>query len=479
MGLIAKERKQVFERIRYHVDADVWLAEGEVLTSVRATVDAGSAVVDEIDIDHTNRGFYYFCGGGDYLDQFNVIFSQLTSFKQSRTDHVQFNIETNGGQVVIHGCGQLLLSLVGPVGPTGAGGVGATGPTGAGSTGPSGPSGSTGPTGLRGPSGDTGATGPSGGTGPQGPTGVTGFGATGPTGPLAIGFTGPTGGVGAPGSIGPSGVTGPGGATGPVGTGPTGATGTAGAAGVTGPTGAGVTGPTGPAGSGGGTGTSGTGPTGPTGGVSVLARQRYFPPLKSAFTTIVSTNSESPTITDTSDRGLNIAFGVNPVSGNNVRGCFKALNAASNQSIIARFEPTPVFFGVTDCGLAFTDGTKFISFGPGDNNGPGQLVIYEWNSNVSFNQSLGSLVTAQLPGGVEWFRVDIVSGAIKDFFLSMNGKDWIKVFSTALNGFMTPTKVGFYIDISRLGGSLQPIAGTQQGFLNVLYYSDPDIVPPF
>lgn len=122
MALVGKECKQVVERIRYHVDCDSWLDEGETLSGVTGLIDlCDGAVVDGIQIDHTYRGFHYFVTGGALNDQFNVIFSQTTSFGQTRFDHVQFNIGTNGGFVSDAATSQLMLSIVGATGPTGPG----------------------------------------------------------------------------------------------------------------------------------------------------------------------------------------------------------------------------------------------------------------------------------------------------------------------------------------------------------------------
>src|SRR5665213_2892197 len=110
--LLAKERQQVAERVRYRVDCDIWLARGEILTGITPTVDAGTAVCDGIEVDHTNRAFFYFVTGGDLDDQFNVIFAQATSFGQTRFDHVQFNIGTNGGVVILADTEELMLSIV-------------------------------------------------------------------------------------------------------------------------------------------------------------------------------------------------------------------------------------------------------------------------------------------------------------------------------------------------------------------------------
>lgn len=275
--LLYKVQKQVAERKRYHVDCDVWLARGEVLTVILPTVDAGTAIVDGVEIDHTNRGFWYFVSGGDLGDQFNVILSQSTSFRQLRFDHVQFNIGTNGGDVVLAENQELMLSIVGPQGPTGFTGPLGTGPTGIGAVGPTGPAG--GPTGVIGPTGplgtgptgatgNTGALGPTGNTGALGPTGntgSTGAAATGPTGPAS----GPTGSVGATGPTGNTGSTGNTGATGASLTGPTGI-GVTGPIGLTGGQGIqGIQGPVGAPGIAGGTGPSGpAGPTGPVGSSS-------------------------------------------------------------------------------------------------------------------------------------------------------------------------------------------------------------------
>lgn len=285
--LLHKHRQDISERIRYYVDCDIWLARGEVLAGVTAVPDAGTAIVDGVQIDHTNRAFHYFLTGGTLCDQFNVIFSQTTSFNQVRFDHDQFNIGPNGGEVILSSNQQLMISIIGATGPTGA--TGTTGPTGAGFTGATGYTGPAGgPTGVQGFTGNTGPTGATGNTGstgfigPSGPTGIqglmgntgpTGFtGSTGCTGPFDIGPTGQTGAIGPTGntgpaggptgSLGPTGNTGPTGVTGPTGldgasfTGPTGAAGVnglAGPQGVAGPQGpAGPAGPQGPAGSGGG-----------------------------------------------------------------------------------------------------------------------------------------------------------------------------------------------------------------------------------
>lgn len=258
--LLAREFQQVGERTRYHVDAGVWLRDGEVLTGVSATVDCGTAVCDGISIDQTTKGFNYFVSNGSYRDQFNVIFAQATSFGELRYDHVQFEIGTNGDFCRTDATGDaIMLSIIGPTGPTGFTGV--PGPAGSATS-----TGATGPVGVTGPTGNTGLTGPTGATGFTGAVGPLGTGPTGNTGSTGAAFTGPTGSSGVTGSTGntgSTGATGPAsGPTGPTGVGPTGATGPLGT-GPTGPQGASVAGPQGIQGAVGATGAQGvTGPTG-------------------------------------------------------------------------------------------------------------------------------------------------------------------------------------------------------------------------
>ncbi len=284
--------QKVGDSIQHEIDYSEWLRQGEILTSVFFTVDAGAATVTNITYFLNYKAVRFLLNGGNLGDQFNVIAFATTNFGQGRYDSINVGVQTNGGPVALAGQQTLMQSIMGNTGPTGV--TGNTGPSGGptgntGNTGNTGPTGRTGPTGVTGYTGFTGNTGNTGNTGAQGaastvtgPTGSQGnagaVGVTGPTGNTgsqgnagaASTVTGPTGNTGAVGATGPTGNTGAQGnvgaastVTGPTGnTGPTGAQGNAGAAStVTGPTGyTGNTGPTGPTGN-----TGNTGNTGPTG----------------------------------------------------------------------------------------------------------------------------------------------------------------------------------------------------------------------
>lgn len=242
MALVGRHAMQVGDITRFHVECGDWLEDRDQLVGVQATVDSGTAVCTNIQLDADNRGFHYVVSGGTYLDQFNVIFSQTTHRGDVHYDHVQINIgESNGGFVNTSLTNnELMLSIIGPTGsqgvpgPTGIGPTGSTGPLGGptGNAGAAGPTGLQGMTGQTGPTGSTGNTGSAGSTGPTGITGASGLGPTGAIGPTGVGVTGPTGGLGGPGPQGGQGNQGPQGIAGPQGI-----PGTPGAVGPTGPAG--------------------------------------------------------------------------------------------------------------------------------------------------------------------------------------------------------------------------------------------------
>lgn len=211
-----------------------------------------------------------------------------------------------------------------------------------------------------------------------------------------------------------------------------------------------------------------------------LAHTRFYPPSASSFPTIVGTNSENPTLTDDTHRGLNFAFGSSPATGDNVRHAVKTAPASSNYDIIARFRATPNGFDYTISGFVISDGTKLITFGitAGEGNGY-RFAIDKWNSPTSYAGSI--IPSAMSPGRehCEWLKLTIVSGVPAQMSVSHSGKDWVRMFdnSAAVSGFLTYTKIGFGQLLNRNFAQV-PVSGGPQQFMDVMYWSDPDITPP-
>jgi hypothetical protein len=448
---------------KYRAQFGGLLDRGVVITSATATVTSSTSTVSAPVLDLAAKSFTWELTIGTLKEIFTLALVVNTNDGQTLNYTCIFNVESPIVQTYTLNPTPIIIGPTGSTGNTGPGGSAAnTGATGY--TGPSGPTGVTGATGtLTGPTGFTGSTG---NTGPGG--GAANTGATGPTGALG---TGPTGATGATGSLtGPTGFTGLTGPTGPLGTGPTGATGYTG-----------VTGNTGAAGSG------WSYATGPAGYSPVLAAERYYPPAYQAtgstgafFNSTTTTNTDATwSVNNTADRGLNYNFGTSPAAGDNVRSVRKQLNTGNAQSIIARFEFTPQFFQYSGCGLMLSDGTKFITFGYEQNATLVGLNIGEWtNSTTSSSNPIAQSAMSQPNWQGNWLRIDTnSSGAITAFYVSTNGKDWIEIYNTSLSAFMTPVYVGLYVHVNRTAGN-EPVSGTNQQYLNCLYYADFDIVPP-
>lgn len=212
---------------------------------------------------------------------------------------------------------------------------------------------------------------------------------------------------------------------------------------------------------------------------TMLARYRYAPPLASNFTQKLGTNSVNPTCTDTSDRGLQVNYGANATSSVGLRAVMKPLNAASNQTITARIEMPDWGYNYTQIGMGFSDGTKYVLYYQ-IINGEGSMGVQTWTSNSGGNSTLVSTAGCFGPG-MEWWQMKLVSGHPQTFSFSSNGQDWIELYNTAITSIsttFTPTYVGFLMMVQHSGGT-PVVSGTNEFYMNCLYYSDPDISPGF
>ena len=106
----------------------------------------------------------------------------------------------------------------------------------------------------------------------------------------------------------------------------------------------------------------------------------------------------------------------------------------------------------------------------------GVYQVLRWTNSTTLNGTIPYNPSTYTGGGMEWMRMDIVGGALTNFFVGCNGKDWLELYSGSQSAFITPTKVGLVSVVYKNAGQFPP-AGTNLTYLNCLYYSDPDITP--
>src|SRR5574337_897204 len=109
-----------------------------------------------------------------------------------------------------------------------------------------------------------------------------------------------------------------------------------------------------------------------------LAAERYCPPAASNFTA-TGTNSETPTLTDTTDRGLLFSYGSSPAAGDNWRYALKNKPTSTDYDIVARIMSSPLGFSYFQPGLIISDGTKLVYLGyHNGSNAPLLWCIQRW-----------------------------------------------------------------------------------------------------
>jgi hypothetical protein len=223
--------------------------------------------------------------------------------------------------------------------------------------------------------------------------------------------------------------------------------------------------------------------TAPTG--IILDRYRYAPPMARQFpylfgtgsATITTTTggSQYPTVTDTTNRGMNLTYGTYGSAG--LRGCMKLMNAAKNQTIIARLDFPRWGYEYMDCGgLFMSDGTKFLDFVQDYRSSNRGFFIDQWNSQTSYSSEPLSGTSSESIAEMEWFRWDIVNGNPTNWMVSPNGTDWICIYQSTNSWLASCSYIGFGFQVNHNAGDY-PVSGTNEGYLNVLYYKDLDIVP--
>lgn len=207
----------------------------------------------------------------------------------------------------------------------------------------------------------------------------------------------------------------------------------------------------------------------------ILDRYRYAPPSSAEFTHNFDDGTHV-TVTDTSDRGMNVTFG--SYASATLRGVAKVMNAATNQSIVARLDSPRWGYNYHDAGgLFLSDGTKILTFVQDWRASSPGFYIDQWNSASSSSSELLSGNSDNMLAEMEWFRIDVVNGHPYNFMASTNGTDWLTIYQSS-NSWLgsTPWYVGFIMQVNHSSGTY-PVSGTNEAYVNVLYYKDLDIVP--
>jgi hypothetical protein len=212
--------------------------------------------------------------------------------------------------------------------------------------------------------------------------------------------------------------------------------------------------------------------TAPTG--IILDRYRYAPPPATLFSHYFDDGTHV-TVTQTNNRGMNITFG--SYASVTLRGVAKTMNAATNQSIIARIDCPRWGYPYYDTGgLFMSDGTKILTFVQDFRSSNRGFFIDQWNSATSYSSEPLSGSSAESIGEMEWMRIDVVNGHPYNFMVSPNGSDWINIYQSSNGWLASLSYVGFIMQVNHGSGDY-PVSGTNEGYINVLYYKDLDIIP--
>lgn len=220
-------------------------------------------------------------------------------------------------------------------------------------------------------------------------------------------------------------------------------------------------------------------------GVVALLKDRVAPPNAAMFTTILGTNSVNPTFSNSSDGSAIFNFGISPASGDNNRVVLKALSAAS-WSIIARFSVSLFDYDYSGAGIYLRNSTsgKMTCWGPNGGGSNGLVQFNEWTNQASFSATPFA-ITPLRNNRWEWFKIDC-DGTTMSLFVSNDGNTWLKCGERTLAAFMgSIDQVGFGMQVSHVhpypnrtqDAQTQQYPWGPEGFIHVLYYSDPDIVP--
>lgn len=224
---------------------------------------------------------------------------------------------------------------------------------------------------------------------------------------------------------------------------------------------------------------------GGSGGVAGLLQDRIAPPNAALFTTIIGSNGHDPVISNSSDGVTVFNFGISPGSGDNNRIVLKSLTASSWE-IVARMKVNLLDYDYNGGGIYLRNSSngKITCWGANGGGSNGLVQFNEW-TNASTYFGTPFAMTPLRNSRWEWFKI-ASDGTTMGAFVSEDGDTWLKCGERAVSAFMgVIDQVGFGMQISHVANRPTKTQDniTQQwpwgpeGFIHVLYYSDPDITP--
>lgn len=139
-------------------------------------------------------------------------------------------------------------------------------------------------------------------------------------------------------------------------------------------------------------------------------------------------------------------FAPNGMSTQNLRYLYKTPPTAP-YTVTAKFIHLGAFTTNASVfyGLAFGDGTKFITFHVTTNGNAWNVDVASWNDVNTFNSSLFSHDFYDVNDNVQWIRFSD-DGINRSFQISRDGINFIEIYNMANSTFLTTSRVGIVMD---------------------------------
>lgn len=204
---------------------------------------------------------------------------------------------------------------------------------------------------------------------------------------------------------------------------------------------------------------------------SILAKDRFAPPLVADFPTLLGTNSTNPNLTFDSETGLYLGFGLSPAGGDNVRLAMRSI-PSGNYTIVTRMRGMThgaIQYNWTGMVLRNSTNNKLIVFGI---NATGVEVL-RYSSQTAWNATpwKGDVPINQ----PEWFKI-AYDGTYINFYVSTNGKNWVAIWRETPATWITPDQVGFGVMVNHTGNWVNAADSVNEIGLNILYYDDGNVL---